>query len=80
LQYKLSGGELVLLGSGGQYFIGPSDEQWDVVMLVRQHSVESFIAFASNPEYLAGIGHRTAAISDSRLLPIVEYKDHKLLK
>jgi hypothetical protein len=80
LQYKLSGGELVLLGSGGQYFIGPSDEQWDVVMLVRQNSVESFIAFASNPEYLAGIGHRTAAISDSRLLPIVEYKDHKLLK
>jgi uncharacterized protein (DUF1330 family) len=77
---KRSGGELVLLGSGGQYFIGPSDEQWDVVMLVKQNSVENFIAFASNPEYLAGIGHRTAAISDSRLLPIVEYKDHKLLK
>jgi hypothetical protein len=49
-------------------------------MPVKQNSVESFMAFASNPKYLAGIGHRTAAISDSRLLPIVEYKDHKLLK
>ena len=28
--------------------------------------------FASNPEYLAGIGHRMAAIKDSRLLPIVQ--------
>jgi uncharacterized protein (DUF1330 family) len=75
-----SGGELVLLGDGGQFFIGPSDEQWDVVMLVRQNSIESFIDFASNPEYLAGMGHRTAAIVDSRFLPIVERKDHNLLR
>jgi len=27
---------------------------------------------ASNDEYLAGIGHRTAALEDSRLLPIDE--------
>ena len=26
----------------------------------------------SNPEYLAGIGHRTAALNDSRLLPLVQ--------
>lgn len=71
-----SGGKLELLGVGGQFFIGPADEQWDVVMLVRQDSIESFIAFASNPEYLAGIGHRTAAIVDSRLLPIMDSKDY----
>jgi hypothetical protein len=35
-------------------------------------SVDDFFAFASNPAYLAGIGHRTAALEDSRLLPIVE--------
>jgi len=75
---KASGGELILLGSGGQYFIGPEDEEWDVVMLVRQGSLESFMAFASNADYLAGIGHRTAAVEDSRLLPIVENKDFKL--
>lgn len=70
-----SGGELLLLGEGGSFFIGPQDEQWDVVMLVKQRSVESFFAFASNAEYLAGVGHRTAAILDSRLLPIVASKD-----
>jgi len=75
---KESGGELLLLGDGGKFFIGPGDEQWDVVMLIRQSSVESFFTFASNPEYLSGIGHRTAAILDSRLLPIVESKNHNI--
>jgi len=67
-----SGGELLFLGEGGHFFIGPTDERWDAVMLVKQHSVESFVEFASNTDYLSGIGHRTAALSDSRLLPIVE--------
>ena len=75
---KESGGELILLGEGGKYFIGPDDEQWDIVMLVKQSSVEKFFAFASNPGYLAGIGHRTAAIVDSRLLPIVECKGNNI--
>jgi hypothetical protein len=74
-----SGGELLLLGDGGPFFIGPHDEQWDVVMLVKQSSVESFIAFATNPEYLAGMGHRTAAVLDSRLLPIVECKNNNIM-
>jgi hypothetical protein len=39
---------------------------------VRQKSVEEFMAFASNEDYLAGIGHRLAALEDSRLLPIEE--------
>lgn len=69
---KESGGELILLGEGGKYFIGPDDEQWDIVMLVKQRSLASFMAFASHKAYLAGIGHRTAAVQDSRLLPIVE--------
>ena len=69
---KESGGEIVLMGEGGKYLIGPADERWDTVLLVRQSSVESFLAFESNQEYLKGIGHRTAALKDSRLLPIVE--------
>jgi hypothetical protein len=67
-----SGGELVFLGEAGAYLIGPSDERWDMVALVRQSSVESFLAFASNAAYLAGLGHRIAALEDSRLLPIIE--------
>jgi hypothetical protein len=41
-------------------------------MVIRQASIEDFFAFASNPEYLAGVCHRTAAVEDSRLLPLVE--------
>lgn len=75
---KESDGDILLLGQGGKFFIGPDDQQWDVVMLVRQRSVEGFIAFASNPDYLAGMGHRTAAVADSRLLPVAEYKDNDI--
>lgn len=67
-----TGGELVFLGTGGPYLIGPESGRWDLVMLVRQASVESFMAFAAHPAYLAGLGHRTAALEDSRLLPLIE--------
>jgi hypothetical protein len=69
-----SGGDLLFLGKGGKYLIGPREEQWDIVMLVRQKSLSDFVAFSSNKEYLAGVGHRTAALEDSRLLPLVESK------
>ncbi|WP_025682135.1 DUF1330 domain-containing protein [Paenibacillus maysiensis] len=67
-----SGGEIVFMGKGGEYLIGPEAEHWDFVMLVRQSSIESFLAFSNHISYLEGIGHRTAAIEDSRLLPITE--------
>ncbi len=67
-----SGGELLFLGDGGPWLIGPEGEGWDCAMLVRQASVESFIAWNSDAAYLAGIGHRTAALADARLLPLVE--------
>lgn len=69
---KESGGELLFLGKGGRYLIGPREERWDLVMLVRQKSLSDFIAFASHQGYLAGMGHRTAALEDSRLLALVE--------
>jgi len=67
---KESGGELTFLGAGGPFLIGPADERWDRAMLIRQSSVQSFMAFAANTAYLAGLGHRTAALEDSRLLPL----------
>lgn len=36
---KRSGGELLLLAEGGEYFIGPDDVRWDLVMLIKQSSV-----------------------------------------
>ena len=69
---RQAGGEIVFLGAGGHHLIGPPDERWDMALLVRHRSVEAFMAFASNRAYLAGIGHRLAALADSRLLPLVE--------
>src|SRR5947209_16571017 len=66
---RASGGELLLVCEGGPFLIGPDDERWDMMMLVRQRSVDAFIALSTNAEYLAGLGHGMAALEDSRLLP-----------
>ena len=63
---------MIFIGTGGQFLIGPPDERWDLAILVRHASVEAFLSFASNVDYLAGMGHRMAALEDSRLLPLVE--------
>ena len=76
---KQSGGDLIFLGSAAYFFIGPFDEKWDVVMLVKQKSVADFFAFATNKEYSVGLNHRTAAVEDSRLLPIVESRSGSIL-
>lgn len=71
---EATGGEVLLIGDANEFFIGPKDETWDLVMLIRQRSLTDFLSFATNQEYLAGIGHREAALMDSRLLPIFEQK------
>lgn len=65
-----SGGEVLFSGRGGPWFIGPEGEGWDQVLLVRQASVASFLAFAQTPEAQVLGHHRTAALVDSRLLPL----------
>jgi uncharacterized protein (DUF1330 family) len=67
-----SGGRLLFYGSGGHFLVGPGHERWDAAMLVEQSSPAAFLAFASNAGYLSGIGPRTAALEDSRLLPLEE--------
>lgn len=65
-----SGGDLVFLGAGGPFLIGPEEERWDLAMLVRQKDVASFLSFETHALYRSGLGHRAAAIADSRLLPL----------
>jgi uncharacterized protein (DUF1330 family) len=72
-----SGGEILFMGKGGDFLIGPTDEHWDAVLLVRQKSGNSFLSFESDQDYMKGIGHRTAALEDSRLLPLVEQKSEQ---
>ena len=73
-----SGGSRMLMAAGGKNLIGPADEQWDVAMIIRQRSLADFMAFASNPGFMAGMGHRKAALLDSRLLPMLESEDGSL--
>jgi hypothetical protein len=67
-----SGGTVELFATAGHWFVGPADERWDLMMVIRQASASDFLAFASNDGYLRGLGHRTAALEDSRLLPVVD--------
>lgn len=65
-----SGGEVLFYGEGGPLLIGPPGERWDRALIVRQRSVAAFMAFAEDEAYTAGLGHRSAALEDSRLLPL----------
>ena len=69
---EAAGSRMTFFGEGGPYLIGPPEDRWDLVMLVEHRSVDAFFAMAQNDAYLAGLGHRVAALEDSRLLPIVE--------
>ena len=69
---RQGGGDIVLLAEGGEFVIGPQDQHWDVVMIIKQNSVDDFLSFAQNQGYAQGLGHRVAAVEDSRLLPMQE--------
>lgn len=67
-----AGSKVLFLGKSQSFLIGPNEEDWDLVLLVEHESVEAFMKFAEDEDYLKTAGHRKAAIEDSRLLPISE--------
>ena len=67
-----AGSKILFFGDSGHFLIGPDQESWDAVLLVEHESAERFIAFSQSEVYLKTAGHRTAALEDSRLLPIHE--------
>jgi len=67
---KEAGSDVLFSGKSNAFLIGPSQEDWDLVLLVKHKDAATFLAFAQNKKYLAIAGHRTAALEDSRLLPI----------
>ncbi|MEM1128396.1 MAG: DUF1330 domain-containing protein [Bacteroidota bacterium] len=66
------GGEVIFRGHGEAFLIGPDADAWEAVLLVRYPHVGAFLRLARDAAYLAGAGHRTAALADSRLLPLDE--------
>ncbi|UII35003.1 DUF1330 domain-containing protein [Fulvivirga ulvae] len=65
-----AGSKILFYGSSRNFLIGPENECWDAVLLVEHESVERFIALSQSKDYMKTAGHRTAALEDSRLLPI----------
>src|SRR5262245_59433848 len=41
---RASGGDILFLGDGGSFLIGPQSERWDRVLLVRQASMRAFLS------------------------------------
>ena len=66
------GGRLEWQGAAHEPLIAPDEERWDACLLVRYPSKAAFLEMVMNPEYQAITVHRTAALSDSRLVPMVE--------
>lgn len=62
------GGQPIWLGEGLGSIIGPEDECWDEVILVKYPSVDAFVRMLAMPDYQASTVHRTAALEDSRLI------------
>lgn len=67
------GGSVIFSGRAHPSLIGPAGEGWDQVFLVQYPSAAAFQAMLSMPEYQASVHHRTAALADSRLVPITPY-------
>lgn len=65
---KAIGGEVFFMGNVKGHPIAPPDEIWDSMMLIKYPSIEAFKTMIDMPEYQAGTIHRTAALSDSRLI------------
>ena len=65
---KAVGGEPVVMADVLGRFIGPEDEDWDEMLLVRYPSLSAFLDMVGNADYQAGAVHRTAALADARLI------------
>lgn len=66
------GGQVVWFGEVQGSVIGPPDEQWDQIFLVRYPSVEKFIEMVSTAAYQEIAVHRSSALKDSRLIMTIE--------
>jgi uncharacterized protein (DUF1330 family) len=62
------GGRPIWGSHAHQTTIGPAEENWDQAFLVFYPSRSAFLSMVQDPDYQAIIPHRSAALSDSRLI------------
>ena len=69
---RASGAEFLWRGEVMSLPIAPSDEAWDLVVLVRYPSAQAYLDMRATAEYQAARAHRRAGLADSRLYMTVE--------
>ncbi len=74
------GGRLLTALQPRHSVIGPSEGEWDLILLVEYPSPQKFLEMASNPEYQKVHAHRDAALADSRLIACTGLADSSLLQ
>lgn len=62
------GGRQVWAGKPQVMVTGPGSEAWDIAFIAEYPTSEAFIAMVRDPEYRQLVAHRTAGVTDSRLL------------
>ena len=62
------GGEPIWMGEPLSTVIGPDDEDWDVVIVVRYPTRRQFLSMLADPGYQEMARLRTAGVADSRLV------------
>ena len=65
------GGNVMFTGNAQSAVIGPTSESWDRVLLVQYPELQTLLNMSSSDEYQAHSHHRSAALADSRLIPIL---------
>ncbi len=64
------GGQPLWMGKARAGVIVPEGESWDEVLLVHYPSRRAFVRMVRSPAYQAIMHHRSAALSDSRLVEL----------
>lgn len=62
------GGKIIWSGAAKMVVIGPGEESWDEAVLVQYPSRAAFFSMVTSEAYQKIVGHRTAALVDSRLI------------
>lgn len=62
------GGSVIWRGTFETTLIGPKDETWDAMFIVRYPNAHAFLAMISDPAYKTAVVHRQAAVRTSRLI------------
>jgi len=62
------GGVQIWAGAPQGVVTGPPDERWDLAFIAGYPSAGAFLAMVTDPDYRRFVQHRTAAVTDSRLI------------